>query len=780
MIFRSMLFTCVAICAGPAYAQQDEAAPAAGQASPGASAAAGAEPAADQDSLSEVVVAARKVSEPLQKVPVALTAFSAADLKQQSVTTLADVMGQVPSLFLQPAVDDPQSMTINMRGRVQDNVNLGVDPSVGVYVDGIYDPRQIGVNGALVDLDRIEVLRGPQGTLYGRNTTAGAISIFTKNPTQESGGSIDVTGGNYGTWNVVAIENAPISDSSAFRFVMQHGGSDGYGHNGDGQRLESDNNGYYRAKFLQDFGNDVEAVLSAHYEKNKSGGAIVKLLGLSPAGGGLPEGGVLPLEIQAATGLTIPQSVALLKGDIAQSSTNFYDNTSTQPSGSTVEKWDSSLAITAKLPFDLEFRSFTGVQGFSRFSDFSGPIAQPFFADDLTTHDTYYSQEFQILGSEATFNWVAGVYGGQENGSDVEVLTVVPLLSPGTSNGPSAEIHNTSLAAYAQGVWEFLPGWRLTSGLRDSYDIREAIDDVYTTNGSGTVTCVTPAPGVESTDTGAAQCPRTFRNSYSRPTWLISVDYQFTPDILGYEKIAQGYRSGGENLGGAVEAETFAPFKPETNIEYETGVKSEFFDHRLRLNLAGYYDSYTNLQVTTSFLATDGTVASAVTNAAAATIKGLEFESAVVVGGGLTLRSSAALTDAHYDDFVDFTGNRTNQPFAVPKWTGSLSANEKVPTRLGEVSAQLDYSWKSRTDLGPTAVDRDAVTQGGYGLLNARVQWHVDRWDADIAMFGKNITNKHYYTQVSANDTSVLGVDFGYAGAPAVYGVEITKAFGRP
>jgi iron complex outermembrane recepter protein len=767
MIFRSMLFACAAICAGSAYAQQSPLE-------------AKAAPAADQASLSEVVVTARKVSEPLQKVPVAVTAFSGAELKQQSVATLADIMGQVPSLFLQPAADDPQSMTINMRGRVQNNVNLAVDPAVGVYIDGIYNPRQIGVEGALVDLDRIEVLRGPQGTLYGRNTTAGAISIFSKNPSQEYGGSIDVTGGNYGTWNVVAIQNLPISDSSAFRFVMQRGGSDGYGHNGVGQRLESEDSQYYRAKFRTDFSNDVEAVLSAHYEKNRSGGAIVKLIGLSPAGGGLPEGGVLPLEVHAETGLTIPQSVTYLKNAVGLSSTDFYDNTGTEPSSSSVEKWDTSLDITAKLPFDLQFRSFTGVQGFRRTSDFSSPISVPFFADDLTTTDTYLSQEFQILGSSPTFNWVAGVYGGQEHGSDVEVLTVLPVLNPGTSTGPSGGIHNTSLAAFAQGVWEFLPGLRLTGGVRDSYDAREADQNVYTTNGAGVVTCVIPAPGVESTNLGAAQCPQKFRDTFSQPTWLVSLDYQVAPDILGYEKISQGYRSGGENIGGAVEAATFAPFKPETNIEYETGVKSEFFNHRLRLNLAGYYDSYSNLQVTTSFLAADGNVASGVTNAASATIKGLEFESAFVVGGGLTVRSSAALTDAHYGNFVDFTGNRSNEPFAVPKWTASLSANDKVPTKLGEASVQLDYSWRGRTVLGPTAVDQNNVTQGGYGLLNARVQLHLDSWNTDIALFGKNITSKEYYTQVSAHDNSPLGVNFGYAGTPAVYGVEITKSFGKP
>jgi iron complex outermembrane recepter protein len=766
MAFRTLLFACAALCAGPAYAQQSLPTPKAARA-------------ADQTVLGEVVVTARKIGERAQGVPLAITAVSGAQLKQQSVRSFLDIQGQIPSLFLQPAADDPQSMIITMRGRGQSDPTLGVDSAVGVYIDGLYVPRSIALEGAMVDLDRIEVLRGPQGTLYGVNTSAGAVSIFSKNPTQDYGGSIDVTGGNFGTWNVVGIGNVPISDSSALRFVIQRGGSDGYGENGLGQHFESQDSQYYRAKFRQDFGNNVEAVLSGHYEDNQSGGAAVKLIGLSPAGGGLPVGAGLAVETALYNRMTFPQAVTYLQNAVRQSATNFYDNTSTQPSSSGETKWDTSLNITAKLPGDMQFRSITGVQEFSRSVDFNGPLSVPFFTDILTAHDMYYSQEFQLLGSSPKFNWVAGAYAARETGSDVEVLTVLPIINPGTSNGPDATVNDTSLAAFVQGTWELLPDLRLTGGARYSYDAREANDDIFKTSTGGVVTCEIPAPGVVSTTVGASQCPREFSNTYSQPTWLISLDYKFAPDILGYAKVATGYRSGGENLGVSVEAEAFLPFKPETNVEYEAGIKSEWFNHRFRLNVAAYIDDYRNMQVVTGFAAPDGAVSSAVTNAATAKIQGIELESALVVGGGLTLTASWTLTDPRYEHFVDTFGNHDNEPFPVPRQMASFSAHYQAPTPFGAASAQLSYDWKSSTNLGPTSIIPSSVTQGAYGLLDARVGLHVDAWGADVAVFGRNITSTKYYSNAVVGDTGKGGFDFGYAGAPATFGLEITKSFGR-
>src|ERR1700722_8168299 len=181
--------------------------------------------------LEEIVVTARKRSEDAQNVPVSIIAYTGDELKEQSVKNLYDVQDAVPGLLLEQGFDDPQSLTFMLRGRYQNDATLEVDPAVGLYVDGLYVPRTLGMAGALVDIGRLEVLRGPQGTLYGRNTTVGAISIYTNDPTNEFEGSVDVSGGNYGSWNTVGVVNLPFTDTLAARFVIQDGAHDGSRYN---------------------------------------------------------------------------------------------------------------------------------------------------------------------------------------------------------------------------------------------------------------------------------------------------------------------------------------------------------------------------------------------------------------------------------------------------------------------------------------------------------------------------------------------------------------------
>src|SRR5581483_1126477 len=192
----------------------------------------------DTDQLQEVVVTATKRSENIQIVPIAITALSGDALKQSQVHTVQDLQSEVPSLLIQQAVDSPQDVTVMLRGRKQNDTTLAVDPAVGVYVDGIYVPRTQGLAGELLDINRIEVLRGPQGSLYGRNTTGGALTIFTNDPTQELSGSLDVTGGNFRAWYLAGIANLPVVDNLAARFVFQRGGNVAYGFDGAGRPLE--------------------------------------------------------------------------------------------------------------------------------------------------------------------------------------------------------------------------------------------------------------------------------------------------------------------------------------------------------------------------------------------------------------------------------------------------------------------------------------------------------------------------------------------------------------
>jgi iron complex outermembrane receptor protein len=726
------------------------------------------------NSLEEIIVTARKRSEDVQVVPVSITAFTGDELKEQSVKNLYDVQDAVPGLLLQQGFDDPQSLTFMLRGRNQNDVTLAVDPAVGLYVDGVYVPRTLGMAGALVDVARLEVLRGPQGTLYGRNTTGGAISMYTNDPTNQYEGSVDVTGGNYGAWNTVGVVNLPFTDTLAARFVAQAGAHGGYGHNAINEALGTERTEYFRGKLRWAPNDRVVAVLSANYEEDNSSGAIIKLLGLSAPGGGLPEGGIVTVETSAETGMSIPDSITYLHGLIAKQASAYYNDDNTNFTYSHLGRWGTGLNIDVQLANSMEFRSITGIAGLRRNSLLAiSPVPATLVTGNLTTHDKYYSEELALLGKNSTVSWIGGVYGGYEDGQDDSSSVTVPVINPGTAVN-NAGIRNTSRAAFGQAIWEFVPKWHLTAGARYSSDTRRA-DDVALVNG----VCSVPAPGVQSTLIGPAQCPRTFQNTYNKLTWLASVDFQVADNMLLYTKAATGYRSGGQNTGGAVEIETFAPFAPETNIEYEAGIKSQYFDNRLRVNLAGYYDDYSKLQVSTAFIAGDGNVASAVTNAAKAKIKGFEADVQAQITGHLLVRAYAAYTDAYYDQFIDFSGDRSGEPFGVPHWIVNLSGRYEEPTPVGELGYQVDYNWKNTFVVDGRGVNHALATQPAYGLLNARIDLKIDSWGIDLALFGRNLTGENYLNQVAAHDSnSSLGATWGYPGLPRTYGIEAIVKFG--
>jgi iron complex outermembrane receptor protein len=393
-------------------------------------------------------------------------------------------------------------------------------------------------------------------------------------------------------------------------------------------------------------------VVSMHYESNSSGAAMVKLVGLAPQNApvacGLvaslgfpscPEGALTTWETEAETGLSEAQSIALLRSYIAKGRAAFYDNGAPQRGSSDIRRGDAGLTVSGELSGNLQFKSISGFQDLSRNSRFTSPVPVNFLFGKSHTVDKYYSQEFELLSGTPALNWVVGLYGGYETGQDELVAFSNPGIFaqfglPLTPTLNNDGIANSSLAAFAQATWQFRPDWHLTVGVRASHDTRKMDADNETMGA-----CDVPAPGLEFTDgtPGTTQCPRWFESSYTKPSWLVSLDHQVTPDILLYGKAAAGYRSGGQNESGQTAIESFASFAPETNVEYETGIKSEFLEHRARVNLDVYYDKYNDLQVTNTVATASGGFATPVTNAASATVRGLELEATAILAPGLSV-----------------------------------------------------------------------------------------------------------------------------------------------
>jgi iron complex outermembrane receptor protein len=388
------------------------------------------------------------------------------------------------------------------------------------------------------------------------------------------------------------------------------------------------------------------------------------------------------------------------------------------------------------------------------------------------------SEELQLLGGTDTFNWVVGAYAGYETGNESNRAVILTLLNPLNPFRFFDRIRNSNEALFGQANWRFLPDWRLTGGLRYSADQREI--DAFNTNATG---CIVPSPGYELTGrpgkpgNGPSDCGRTFTTASAAPSWLVSVDYQVLPTTMLYAKISHGYRAGGINFRGANTVESFSSFAPETVTEYEGGVKSQWFGNRVRLDLAGFHDEYKDIQRSITVATPSGNPATVVTNAASATINGMELEAMVRVTPEITFEGNAGMTDAFYNKFIDITGDHTNVTFGIPKWVTGVTARYTRPLSVGVFSAQIDYHFQSDLILEPLAPTPGQTAQGAYGLLNSRVSLALADQNVDLVLWGKNLTGREYNVS-SVSVEEGLGYNYVMAGEPRTFGVAVVKHFG--
>jgi iron complex outermembrane recepter protein len=720
------------------------------------------------DGVPEILVTARKFAENIQTVPVSITQLSGVELERMTVRNVGDLQYQVPNLVFEPSTSDSNAMTIAIRGQKQNDILPTIDPSVGLYIDNVYYPRTTGLTGALIDVDRVEVLRGPQGTLYGRNTTGGALNLYTKNPTDYLEGNVSLSYGDYDTRIFSGMVNMPLTDTIAARVVVNRELHDGYGSDYLGRPLGDEDSYYARGKLRGDF-DGVEVIFSTIYQQERGAGAVYKLT--NPlTGPGVQEGPLNVLETQAELGLPFTPAGAaqatrylnsFLGGDL-------FHTGGTSPAVSNFNSSVYALDIKAPLAGDISLRSTSSYVFVDRHVEDSDGVPIALNVQRYSTASRYIAQELQLQGGSPQFiAWAAGLYAGDESAYEYENITVFQDLN--SAANPiifAGRAHNRNQAAYAQAIWQFLPKLRLTAGIRYSRDERELDAD----NSLGGV-CAVPAPGVEVTNTpsnpgnGPSQCPRGFGADFSKPSWLISLDYQLSDDVFAYAKLAFGYRAGGLNFRGTNDSYAFSPFQPETVLEHEVGTKLDFFDRRVQFNLALFDDDYKNQQVTGGFLTPDGILVGLTDNAGQAKIDGLEAELRFQPSHAFSFTAGSGLTAAHYVEYVDITGNHRNDPFPVPRWTGNAAANYVLDTGFGNINPSLGYHYQTASTLNAGGL---TFAQAGYGLFDGRVAFNITRWNLEIAAYGRNLANKLYIAQ-SAEDSTI--------GDPRTFGVTFTKRF---
>jgi iron complex outermembrane receptor protein len=867
---RSAIFAATALAAittVPAFAQlapsgdpstgpaQNNSGSAAGN--PGAPAAASSAAGGD-----EIVVTARRVSENIQDVPLAVTAIGGSALQRQAIRNVTDLSSMVPNLQVKQGNTGGSGVAFTMRGQSQSNVGLlYIDPAVGAYVDGLAVPRNYGLRSGLVDVQRVEVLRGPQGTLYGRNTTGGAVSIITQDPKDEFGGSIRGTYGNYNTWDVLGILNVPLSEGIGLRLLAQHGEHDAYGRSlTSGVGLNDENSTYLRAKLKIDRGR-LKASLMADYFNYKSNNVYFHLVGLTPAnvtetrfsgrvcipntaaalaGGTGPRGAACtPAGGGAGTGIfygvaggattnVVRQhlGLGLTAANLDTASRNlaqyiiryadppggdFYDtfgNSSGNYTGLNVpDNLTRTRGASAVVNLDYELtdeltaRSISGWRYYKR-DDAYDIDATPyplFGSDSLTPFDNFYSEEAQLIGNYGALSFVAGLYYSYERGLDFSAS--MNLQPPGASNWGRADglSVNTSKAVFAQANYKITDQLTLTLGARYTNEVKKIRNRNRSVSTAGVVSCSIPqsllndptGPQAFLVDpvTGAVtgtlvNCGGNFRASFSEPTWLASLDYKITADVLVYGKVSRGFRGGGQQGRAATPTIplSFVPFAPEFVTEFEGGLKSDLFDRMLRLNLAVFYDKYTDVQRSLTLPKPDGSGGyTVVTNAGKARLWGIEAEAALKVTPEFTVEGNLAYLNPKYLVFNDFLlGDRTSEPWPAPKWTYVIGGRYQGEISDGTtLDANLQWVWTGTRNLQPQGLARfygDENTQKGYGLLNGTLGVRLEETGIEISAYGRNILAKKYY--VAGISLESVGINTLIPSDPRTFGLQITKRFG--
>jgi len=722
----------------------------------------------ESDGLGDIIVMAQRRSERLQDVPVSVTAFGERDMERRQINDVRGLTENAPSITFAATPYGNNDLILAIRGVAPGGVLPNVDQAVGTYVDGIYYARPEGSNFALVDISSAEVLRGPQGTLFGRNTIGGALNITTNKPEYEWGGSVKLAYGNYNAISGTGVINAPlIDDRLAMRLVYSHVQHDGYGYN---PALHSDvadqNDDFLRASLRADLTPDLRVDLSFDHYWGKNHQPLWVLSAYQP---GLSPASLAPY-------------VAGPHSRISQAGINPINNT---------KVYDFTGAVTADLGF-ATLKTITGYRNvdFEGASDQDGtPLPNADVGTFLLSGDQI-TQEIQLSGTafDKRLTWLTGVYYFREHILNSPISRTPTLISDNTIRPD-----NESMSAFAQATFEILPRLRLTGGVRVVKDQRGiTYTPARTTVAASQASVVNPAPGT----TTPAPCPFTAIGLNQDPAgclyhprditfhyvpFTVGIDYRLPSDGLIFAKFSKGFRSGGFQQASGTTAAFYQPFGAENVSSYEGGTKLSLFDRRLRLSIGGYYSLYKDIQQ--NAVLSPSPVIIAVLNAGTAKIYGGEFEATALLG---KLRLNGSLGLIH-PKFTKGPYKDTEVP-TVAKTTYSVGADYPVEMADGgRVDLHVDYNYRSKvfflntvtiTGTGSipfTDFQKDAVSQKGYGLLNAQISYTLGSMPLTIGVFGKNLTNEYYAGRTGSFAASYY--NSMVIGAPRTYGVSASYNF---
>jgi iron complex outermembrane receptor protein len=723
----------------------------------------------DSGALEEVVITAEKREGTVQDTPISIAAFSGDELAQSGIVSTEALTTVAPGLNVQREVIGK----VVIRGIGTENFSVGSDPGVAIHQDGVYLARSSTSVFEFFDTSRVEVLRGPQGTLYGRNATGGVLNIISNKPTSELEGYAKLDLGNYAKRRVEGALNVPFGESAAARFSILYAERDGYTENlfpGASARgiKELDNQDLWaaRAQLRFDLSDAATLTFQGDISRDDSNPAAFKYFDRSNAFWFNPMGDQV-------------------LGDLRQVSQGYEQDVP----GSTRRAPSIGRANTSggniKFEWDLGSTKFTSQTAYRK-TDFSwlndGDGFDQYFVTYFQDDDSkQFTQELQLASSgDSRFDWIIGGFYLDEKSKTFSGLAFQIGLPPPAINGIliDGESNTKSYSLFAQGTFDFTDRLRGTLGVRYTDDDKDG-DLIYNLFGG-----VLPPPGPMGTT-----WPEVLNDSWGEVTPKIGLDFDFSDDVMGYISATRGFKSGGFNL-----IAVQAPYDPEFLWSYEVGLKTKSASGRTIANFGAFYYDYTDLQVGKIVNLSD-----VLTNAAEATVKGLEAEIRTKPTDALEINLGLAWLDSEYDEFC------TEDPVAsvdaplgaaggcpaseyqlagkalrrAPKFSGNLGiAFEEAISADRIFRARADYAYKSKQYF--TQFNREEVSQDGYGLINLRFGYGAadEKWL--VTAFVDNVTDEAYFSTVL--ESGVANAMFGVVpqavlGAPRTYGVSLRYAF---
>jgi iron complex outermembrane receptor protein len=718
----------------------------------------------DSGALAEITVTARRRNETIQDTPVAVTALNTAMLESKGTVNIGDLQGAMPNVLITNEPSGAAAANISIRGLTFADIEKSFDPTVGVVIDGVFLGTNTGQYLNFFDVADFEVLRGPQGTLFGRNTIGGVINLTRTKPTGDFGAKVEFSYGSYDTSTERGVFNAPIvKDVLAVKLFAFNTRTNGFYRDANtGRDTGGNQNQNFGASFLFTPTTNFEALLTVEKQEEY----------LDPVGGNLTNSSELFGQILTGAGLA---------NEVNRNNTTDLYTVFSSPTGPQASGHYNAPAETLTMNWDLSAVKLTSVTGYRNSDE---DQVQPFDASSLGLYIAHriqtfhqFSEEIRAAGNAVpSLDYVAGVYFynsgyilNQITGSSAGFPDVGQLVS-GTAR---------SAAVFADFDWSFIDKWRLNFGGRYTQD-KKTLDNTV------------PVDGIE-TNVGNPSA------TFSKFTPKVSIDYRPTSDFMYYASYSVGYRSGGFSNRAEDAITTNTAFQPETVDSSEVGVKSEWFDRRMTVNADYFFAKYKNMQQNTTIPGGATGNETVVSNVGGSTIKGVELEIVGRATQNLTLNASLGTLSSHFTGFVvnqvlpgqtvaSVTNYSNNNLIYNPTLTVAASGDYRIPTSFGDVHGNVQYrhiaSYDQQISLGPVyqpgGPGTYAIVEGndprvrapGQNLVDASLtsDFMISKAKAHVTIYGRNLSD----SRVATDSFTVAGLfSFGYGQEPRSFGVTV-------